>query len=237
LSPEPYHKTGPLERLLPVLARFLIKCLTFTVFIRCEGIEFLDDMEKKDERAVLAFFHGRQFLLAGYLRGRKMGIMSSLSRDGELQTRVMAGLGYKVVRGSASRGGARGFIGLKRLMEKGYHATFAVDGPKGPLHEVKPGAVYLAKKTGAPVLGIAASAKPAHILSKTWDLYLLPWPFARGAVVFGPPIYFDGDTSDEAMRRDSLAVQDELLRLQTRADEITGLKDKIRDKRLVIRDK
>jgi lysophospholipid acyltransferase (LPLAT)-like uncharacterized protein len=138
----------------------------------------------------------------------------------------MGGLGYKVVRGSASRSGARGLIGLKKQMEEGYHATFAVDGPRGPLHEVKPGAIFLAKKSGAPVIPMISSANPAHIFSSAWDLFLMPWPFGKGAVVLGKPIYFDDDMSEEAMARDSLFLRDELLRIQERADEITGLKDR-----------
>lgn len=223
-SAEPGIRLGMAGRLLPLLARVLIRSVTWTVRIRCEGMPILDGLESEGRTAVLAFFHGRQFLLTGFLAGRKMGIMSSLSRDGELQTRVMTGLGFEVVRGSASRGGARGLIGLKKLMEKGYFATFAVDGPKGPIHEVKPGAVYLAKKSGTPVVPLAASASPAHIFSRAWDLFLLPWPFGRGAVIFGDPVYFDDDTSEEAIARDSRFLKEELLKLQLRADEITGLK-------------
>jgi lysophospholipid acyltransferase (LPLAT)-like uncharacterized protein len=89
---------------------------------------------------------------------RKATIMSSLSRDGELQAHILAGFGYRIVRGSASRGGARGLIGMKRGMRDGYHAGLAVDGPKGPIHEVKPGVIYLAKKTGAPVIPVLTSA-------------------------------------------------------------------------------
>lgn len=223
-SAGPEHSTGMVGRIIPLLARALIRFVTRTVRIRCEGMENMDDLESAGRTAVIPFFHGRQFLLTGFLEGRKMAILASLSRDGELQTEVMTGLGYEVVRGSASRGGARGLIGLKKLMKRGVHATFAVDGPKGPIYEVKPGAVYLAKKTGAPIIGLAASANPAHIFKRAWDLYLLPWPFARGAVVFGDPIYFDNDTSEEAVARDSRRLQEELLRLQRRADEITGLK-------------
>ena len=218
------NSIGIAGRLIPLLARVLIRSVTWTVRIRCEGVQILDELESAGRTAVLPFFHGRQFLLTGFLAGRKLGVMSSFSRDGELQTHVMTGLGFEVVRGSASRGGARGLIGLKRLMEKGYHATVAVDGPKGPIHEVKPGAVFLAKKSGAPVVAMAAAASPAHIFSKAWDLFLLPWPFSRGAVIFSDPIYFDDDMSEEAMARDSHFLKEELLRLQERADEITGLK-------------
>ena len=223
-SAEQGNNLGMIGWLIPLLARVLIRSVTWTVRIRCEGVQILDELESAGRTSIVAFFHGRQFLPTGFLAGRKMGIMSSLSRDGELQTRVMGGLGYAVVRGSASRGGARGLIGLMRLMEKGYHATVAVDGPKGPIHEVKPGAVFLAKKTGAPVIGLASSARPAHIFSRAWDLFLLPWPFSKGAVIFSDPIYFDDDMSEEAMARDSHFLKEELLRLQERADEITGLK-------------
>ena len=213
-------------RLIPLIARVLIRSVTWSLRISSEGTQILDELESASRAAVLTFYHGRQFLHAGFFANRQIGIMSSLSRDGEIQTRVMTGLGYEVVRGSASRGGARGLIGMKKLMKKGCHVAFAVDGPKGPIHEVKPGAVYLAKKLGAPLIASGASANPAHIFSRAWDLYLLPWPFGKGAVVFSDPIYFDDDTSDDAMARDSQILKEELLRLQERADEITGLKNR-----------
>ena len=211
-------------RLLPLIARVLIRFITSSVRIHSEGTQILDELETAHRTAILTFFHGRQFLLLGFFVGRRIGIMASLSRDGELQARALNGLGYEIVRGSASRGGARGLIGLGKLMKKGYHASFAVDGPKGPIHEVKPGAVYLAKKSGAPVIGLAASSAPAHIFTRAWDRYLLPWPFAKGAIVMGDPIYFDDDKSDEAIGRDCQILKEELLRLQQKADEITGLK-------------
>ncbi|MDT8395618.1 MAG: lysophospholipid acyltransferase family protein [bacterium] len=209
---------------IPPLVRGIIRTVTATMRVRSEGLEHLDCLEGTGQRVILAFFHGRQFLLTGFLVGRKLSVLSSLSRDGELQASVMSGLGYAVVRGSASRGGARGLIGLKRKMDEGFHATFAVDGPKGPIHEVKPGAVYLAKKMGCPIIPMTSSARPAHIFSGAWDLYLLPWPFSRGVVLFGPPMVLDGDTSDAAMARDSAMVKKTLLDLQERADEMVGRK-------------
>ena len=214
---------------IPPLVRGIIRSVKATMRVHSEGVEYLDAVEAAGGRAILVFFHGRQFLLTGFLVGRKLTVLSSLSRDGELQTGVMTGLGFEVVRGSASRGGARGLIGLKRKMDDGYHATFAVDGPKGPIHEVKPGAIYLAKKTGAPIIPLISSARPSHVLSGAWDLYLLPWPFSRGVVLFGPPITLDPDTSENAMARDSAVVKNTLLVLQKRADEMVGIKSEIRN--------
>ena len=207
---------------IPVFGRALIRVLGGSVRVRESGREKLDDLERQDKVAVLAFFHGRQFLLISTFLGRRVSIMSSLSRDGELQARALSGLGFSIVRGSASRGGARGLIAMKKQMDRGYHGSFAVDGPKGPIHQVKPGAVYLAKKTGAPVLPLAASANPALTFNKAWDRYILPLPFCRGAVIYGDPIFLDGDLAEEAVDRDCEALQSVLVRLQEEADEAVG---------------
>ncbi len=207
---------------IPRLFRTLIRTISSLVSKTVAGVEVLDELESTGQEAVIVFFHGRQFLLVNHMRGRKLGVMASLSRDGELQTRTLSGLGFEVVRGSASRGGAGGLIGLKKLMERGYHSAFAVDGPKGPIHEVKSGAIYLAKKVGAPLLPLMSSAKPAHIFHKAWDRYMLPFPFSRGVILYGDPIYFDSDLSEEAVKRDSFILQDILLQLQEEADKVAG---------------
>jgi len=209
---------------MPPAARMLLRGIALTMRIHREGIDGLDSMQASGLSAVLAFFHGRQFLLMSCLRGKKLATMASLSRDGELQARTMTGLGYRIARGSASRGGARGFIGLMKLMKEGYWPTFALDGPRGPIHEVKPGAVYLAKREGVPLIPMASSARPAHIFGKAWDRYLLPLPFAKGAVLLGDPITFDDDMGEEAIARDCEILRAEMLQLQEKADKITGLK-------------
>jgi lysophospholipid acyltransferase (LPLAT)-like uncharacterized protein len=217
-------ETGLSGFLAPVAARALLKGIPATMRIRREGIDRLDSMQASGLAAVLAFFHGRQFLLMSCLRGRKIATMASLSRDGELQARTMTGLGYGIVRGSASRGGARGVIGLMKLMKNGYWPAFAVDGPRGPIHEVKPGAVFLAKREGVPLIPLASSARPAVIFRKAWDRYLLPMPLGRGAVLLGDPVTFDDDMGEEAIARDCETLRVILVRLQEKADRMTGLK-------------
>ena len=217
---------------VPVLMNLIIRSVTASMRIYREGFDHVDSTESSGQRAILAAFHGRQFLVPGCLTGWKLAVMTSLSRDGELQARTLARFGWGIARGSASRSGARGLIGLMRFMDKGFHPIFAVDGPRGPIHEVKPGAVFLAKKTGNPVIPVTTSARPALVLKKTWDRYLLPSPFSRGAVILGEPMVFDGDMGGEAMARDCRSLQVELLRLQEKADGITGFKYKIDELRI-----
>jgi lysophospholipid acyltransferase (LPLAT)-like uncharacterized protein len=208
---------------LPPLARCFIRALGGTVGVTVEGEGPLLELEARGKAAVLPFFHGRQFLLINHLAGRRVTVISSLSRDGELQARTLAGLGFSIVRGSSSRGGARALLGMARLMEQGVHASFAVDGPRGPLHRVKPGAVYLAKRMRAPLVPMAASASPAWVLHRAWDRYQLPRPFARGAVLFGAPFHADGDLSEQAVERDRAELERRMLELLGAADARVGV--------------
>jgi len=104
-----------------------------------------------------AHWHGDELLLVAVSIQKHMAIMASRSSDGELMKRVLNYLGYKVVRGSSSRGGAGGLKGLIDLMKTGkYHSSLAVDGPRGPIYQVKPGILKLAQETGLPIIPAAA---------------------------------------------------------------------------------
>jgi lysophospholipid acyltransferase (LPLAT)-like uncharacterized protein len=223
--PSEEYKLGVAGWFVPRLVRGMIRLLGRASRLTIQGREILDSLEDEGRSAVLAFFHGRQLLLSYSLIGRKVAVMSSLSRDGELQSRTLAGFGFAIARGSASRSGARGLIGLMKLVRQGYHATVAVDGPKGPIYKAKPGAVYLAKKTGHPVVFMVSSASPARVLDKAWDRFLMPLPFSRAAVIYDGPHYLDDDMSEEAIDRDSRMLEEKLLELNEKADEMVGLKD------------
>ena len=106
-------------------------------------------------------------------------------------------LGYQVFRGSSSRGGARGLIGLIRAVKEGSQASLAVDGPKGPIFEVKPGIVQLAIKTGQPIVPVGTRAEHAWFVPKAWNRSYLPKPFSRIHVNYGEPIFISADQKDD----------------------------------------
>jgi lysophospholipid acyltransferase (LPLAT)-like uncharacterized protein len=129
-------------------------------------------------------------------------VLVSLSRDGALQSRVMTRAGMHVVRGSTSRGGARGLLAIVRALRLhegsgGLDAAFAVDGPRGPYGVVHPGAAACAKRAGGVLVPIGSAARPAKVLARSWDRFTLPWPFARAVVALGPAL--DPDAGDDAI--------------------------------------
>lgn len=210
---------------VPLFARLsggLIRLLSLTLRKTVEGDHTLQRLLGEGRPFVLAFFHGRQFLLVSHHSGVKFAIMTGLNYLGEIQSRVLAGFGYLPVRGSSSRGGARVLGQMVRLARGGLPAVFAVDGPRGPHRVVKPGVVYLAKKVGAPIVPLSSSSRPAFVLKSGWDRYILPLPFARGHVAYGEPLVLDGDMSEEAIERDCRRLRQALEALDRRADLAAG---------------
>jgi lysophospholipid acyltransferase (LPLAT)-like uncharacterized protein len=168
--------------LLGVIARLWLRTLRVTVDVS-------PALDAASERPwVLAFFHGNQWPLLAWSRRRPTAVIVSLSNDGAIQSRALSVLGFSIVRGSSSRGGARALAGIVRRLKRGDHdAAFAVDGPRGPYGVAKPG-VVAATRAGRGVLVPMGSAVASGKVLRSWDRFTLAWPFSRVAVVLGAPL-------------------------------------------------
>lgn len=204
-------------RILSFIAWTLLSLWCRTLRITFVNKEVPDRLKAEGRNIIFAFWHGRQFLL--FHTHRRLGVVipASESRDGEIQAGVLTRFGFEVVRGSSKRKGAQALLGLVDGLRRGKHIALAVDGPRGPLHEVKHGVTYLAAKLDKPIVPVITSAKRFWILERIWDKYLLPLPFTRAIVMYGEPITVNGMSEDvlEAKRGE---LQAALNRLMAEAD-------------------
>lgn len=163
---------------------------------------------------LLAIWHAELFALTGYgmcrLDGRLATVVSE-SRDGEIIAQVLERIGYGTARGSSTRGGLKAIIALKRHMDQGRIGVITVDGPRGPRHKVKDGAVYLAHKTGALLIPVRSRPSAKHVFERSWDRFELPRPFCRCPVYFGKPLEFlDAKATPEMLSREGLRLEEAL---------------------------
>jgi hypothetical protein len=91
-------------------------------------------------------------------------------------------------------------------MRRGCSAAFAADGPRGPARQVKPGLVYLAAKTGAPIVPMRIFYSREKVLDKTWDKYRVPMPFSVASIVYSDPIFADPRATEEDIGRMCLRI-------------------------------
>src|SRR5215213_2232740 len=183
----------------------LIRAVGSTLRFNVEGREHWDEAARGGRLPIYTFWHDRIFAGTYFFRGRRIVIMTSQSFDGEYIARFIQRLGYGAVRGSSTRGGVGALVELARLVRKGCPAGFSTDGPRGPRHVAKMGAVLLAKKTGQPVLPFGVNPERFWSL-KSWDRMQIPKPFSRVRVRFAPPIRVPADADEATLdsKRDEL---------------------------------
>jgi len=138
--------------------------------------------------AIYIAWHGDALIPAHVLSWRKLTALTSFSKDGDVQTRILQKLGYDIVRGSTGRDGAKAAIELVHRLKKGICISFTPDGPRGPRRVIQNGVVYFAQKAQKPICPIVMRYTKCWHLS-TWDHYTIPKPFSKVECEFLPPLY------------------------------------------------
>lgn len=157
---------------------------------------------------LFALWHHALLPLLWYHRHRGIALLVSRHKDGELVARAARLLGYRVIRGSSTRGGEAAFRGVLRALDAGIPVAITPDGPHGPARVPKPGIARAALRAGVPILPVMVRTDDAWRLA-SWDGLLVPKPFAGVDVAYGTPLRVErGDRSgalaDLAQRLDAL---------------------------------
>jgi len=178
------------------------------------------DLKPLPPGKLYAHWHGDELLMLKMGQFRKMAVMASRSRDGEVMKWVLKFLGFQVVRGSSSKGGAGGLKGLIDCVEKtNCHSSLAVDGPRGPIYEVKPGILALAQKTGRPIVPTAGAAQWRFVFPKAWNQCYFPLPFSRCVVIYGEPISVSSFATETELDALKELLRERLIELKGQAEE------------------
>jgi lysophospholipid acyltransferase (LPLAT)-like uncharacterized protein len=197
----------------------LVNALGHTLRWRVEGLHYYDRVVASGRQPVMAFWHGRILPATFYFRRRGIVVITSENFDGEWIARIIERFGYRTARGSTTRGGKRAMLQLVRDMEAGKPAGFTVDGPRGPARVAQPGAIWLAKATGNPVLPFHLEAS-AHWSVGSWDRTQIPKPFSTVALVVGEPIEIRRDAPDAQLEAARADLDARLGLLEERAIEL-----------------
>lgn len=144
--------------LAPRLAALLIRSLRRLVRLEYRRRGIVEDLVSRGERFILAFWHGQLLMMPYAYPGRRMTVLISEHRDGELVGRTMQRLGFSVTRGSTTSGGARALHALVRQARQGWDVAITPDGPRGPRHVAQRGVVELARLSGLPIVPAAFGA-------------------------------------------------------------------------------
>jgi lysophospholipid acyltransferase (LPLAT)-like uncharacterized protein len=196
-----------LIRLLGFAGSWLIRGWLGTLRFRLDasasgGVPF----DPRRQRLIYAFWHEYYLLTINFRDNIQM--LVSKHADGELITRMIQHLGVAAVRGSSRRGGAAAMLDMIRNGCR-RHIAITPDGPCGPRRRVQPGAVFLASKTGLPIIPIGIALERAWRF-KSWDRFALPHPYSLVKIITGAPVWVPERLDDAGMESYRALVEERL---------------------------
>ena len=206
-------------RLISALGYRVVASLGATLRWKTEGLEHFDAIVRSGRQPIMAFWHGRILPATYYFRRRGIVVITSENFDGEWIAGIIERFGYGTARGSTSRGGRKALLQLKRDLAAGKPAGFTIDGPRGPARVAQPGAVWLAKATGHPVLPFHLEADRFWSVN-SWDRTQIPKPFTTVAIAMGEPFSVPPDADADALERARELLETRMSHLEARAGEL-----------------
>ncbi|MEO7368929.1 MAG: lysophospholipid acyltransferase family protein [Gemmatimonadaceae bacterium] len=175
----------------------VLKALSATWRYRAINDEPVKKLRKSKTPILFALWHGQMLPLLWYHRDQGVAVVVSEHSDGEIIARILEWMGYRLIRGSTSRGADRALLGIVRTLKDGNDVAITPDGPRGPARKFAPGAVVASNRAAAPIVPAVAHVDKMWTLS-SWDGFQIPRPFARITIAYGPPTIVEAANTREA---------------------------------------
>jgi len=213
------NKKQFLNLLAMKLTWLFIMALGKSAFICVHNKRYLRRAYKTGRPIMFVVWHGKMLLPLYAHRNEGVAAMVSEHNDGEIIARAVERLGFLTVRGSSTRGGTKAYRNMLKELKNGRHCTILPDGPTGPRHEFKMGAVQLAQRSGAVLLPLTFSAKNPVVL-KSWDAFTFWLPFGKICLAYGPPLFLPESVDADTLELCRLDIQQRMMDLQKEADDL-----------------
>jgi lysophospholipid acyltransferase (LPLAT)-like uncharacterized protein len=191
------------------LAVFLLNIISSTWRYKING-------EISPSPSIIAFWHGTMLPVWKYFAKEKPYAVVSQSKDGAILTQLLKNWGYKVLRGSSSKGSKQVLSEMQSVANNGY-LLITPDGPRGPIHEFKAGAVIIAHRAEVPLQLCGVKIYWQKLFSKSWDKFSLPLPFSKIELYFSPTLIISKNAN-----RDEVSAQ--IHKAQMELNKLSGIK-------------
>jgi lysophospholipid acyltransferase (LPLAT)-like uncharacterized protein len=171
---------------------------------------------------IVCFWHGRLLMTPKvWAHELPMHVLISEHRDGQLISRTVAWLNIQTVVGSTSRGASTALREMVRLLRAKQCVAITPDGPRGPRMRAAQGVVAAARLAGVPIVPLTFSATHGRN-ARSWDRFLVAFPFTRGVFLWGTPILVPTDADDAAVEQYRRLVENTLNDMTDQADRMCG---------------
>lgn len=213
------------SRIVSVTIGFFYQKWSNSWKINTDETEILNRLVENDEQAILVFWHGKFLPIFALLEGQNMLVFASGSFRGKILSHLSSIFGHKPsLLPTTEKGDA--FRQMLRVAKTEKLVGFAIDGPLGPQHAVKPGAIKIASMLGHSIVPVSVASHRKKIMRRRWDKR--EWPFWGTGVALsvGDPIYIPAGIKGAALNEWIVKVTQAIHEADKHAEELCENMDK-----------
>ena len=200
------------------LTRLLLRTCRIKVYAEADGrIGFQPNPEKF---YVYCMWHDTVLISIFCGQMRPVSALVSRHQDGSFLAEGLKILGIDPVRGSSSRGGGKALRELMTAMKRS-HLAITPDGPRGPHHEMKNGAVYIASQTKSEIVSLGCACPRSWRFKGSWTDMVIPKPFSKIYFFATNPVRVPSGLTREGVEQYRLQIQGELDRATEQAERLS----------------
>ena len=187
------------------LAAFMMRLIARTWRITVVG-------DKPTGPSIIAFWHGEMLPIWYIFKDLKPTAIVSSRKDGSLLSTWLSSIGFDLIRGSSSKGGREVLRLMIDAVQQG-PVLITPDGPRGPAKTAKAGALVASHRTGVPVTMARMSVSSAKVFHRSWDSFILPFPFASITVTLSKPFPVPSTSTHDDINELTTTLEDRLNQL------------------------
>ena len=196
--------------IIPFLIRVIMGLITLTCRVRWVNKDAYQQAMQSDQAFILSMWHNSCTIAAWVMKGSRITVMVSDSKDGEYVSRLAGYFGINTIRGSSSSGSEKAIRSALRLLAQKKPIAITPDGPRGPIYKMKSGALWFAASSKSPIIPLHIESSRQWVFN-SWDKHCFPKPFSTIYVGVGDPIYLEREELETDIDQVMLQVEEKMM--------------------------
>ncbi len=202
-------KLSIIQKFLAYIGYLYILFVGITSRIEIINQEFSNKMWEEKKPFILAFWHG-QLMMIGHVWKSKavLNMLASSHSDGRFGAYIAGHFNLKNI-SIESKNKSPSLRQVFKILNNGNYLGVTPDGPRGPNQKVSEGIIKIAINSQVPIipLGFASSR---NFKLKSWDSFLITYPFSKCKFIWGDPIVIPSTTEDGEIEKYKLFLEEKI---------------------------
>ncbi len=185
-----------------------------------QQLDTLDRYIAEGHQVLALFWHGKYTPLFPLASGRQAVVITIDSFRGQVIGTISRWFGYRPVLLPAAVK-TRGFPAMVQQVKNNARLiALALDGPSGPFHRIRAGALQLSFLHGVKLVPIGVASSHKVLLNSRWDKQVVPLPFSRVVIAVGDMIDLSQLDADDGTAQKEEIVRNGMIAAERNAEAI-----------------